>query len=302
MDVVIKKHKYRKNEVFTAFLFLTPLIIGIALFFIIPISQAIFYSFTTWKGAGEATFIGFRNYVKLFTADKNFLGEMVNTFMFVIGSIPLTLAVSLVFATLINASGKAVGAYRVIYFLPNVTMPAVVAMIWKWLLNSQYGIVDTILFFLLGIRPAWLSDTSLTMVSMCMIAIWSGAGYCIVILIAGLNNIDTSYYEAARTDGANKLQSFFHITLPLMTPMLFFLLITRMIFAFNQFDLAYMLMPSGNRGPIHRSLATVVFGIYDSAFNNFSMGFACAKAVILFIVIMLFTFIQFKGEKRWVYY
>lgn len=294
--------RYDQKEVATAFVFLLPLVTGIILFFVIPIAQAFFYSLTKWKGVGPMTFVGLDNFSKLFTKDTKFVGELRNTIAFVFGSVPLTLMIALAIAALMNTVRKGVGVYRVIYFLPNVTMVAVVAMIWKWLLNSQYGIVDTVLDFMLGIRPAWLGNTNLTMLSMCMIAIWSGMGYCIVILIAALQSIDKSYYEAATIDGANGFQQFRCITVPLVTPTIFFLLITRIIQAFNQFDLVYMLVPGGTYGPIHRSLATVVFGIYDSAFQNFAMGYACAKAVILFAIIMLVTFIQFVGEKRWVKY
>lgn len=294
--------RYDRKEVATAFVFLLPLVAGIILFFVIPIAQAFFYSLTKWKGVGPMAFVGVENFLKLFGNDSKFAGELRNTFVFVFGSVPLTLMIALAIAALMNTVRKGVGAYRVIYFLPNVTMVAVVAMIWKWLLNSQYGIVDTALDFMFGIRPAWLGDTNLTMLSMCMIGMWSGMGYCIVILTAALQNIDKSYYEAATIDGANGFQQFRRITAPLVTPTIFFLLITRVIQAFNQFDLVYMLVPTGTYGPIHRSLATVVFGIYDSAFQNFAMGYACAKAVILFVIIMLVTFVQFLGEKRWVKY
>ena len=264
--------RYDRKEVITAYVFLLPLVVGIILFFVIPIAQAFLYSLTKWRGVGPAEFVGFKNFVKLFTRDRYFPTEIKNTFMFVLGSIPLTMILALGIAALMNSVRKSVGFYRVIYFLPNVTMVAVIAMIWKWLLNSQYGIVDTVLDALFGIRPAWLSDVRLTMISMCMIGIWAGLGYCIVILTAALQNIDKSYYEAATIDGANGFQQFRCITTPLVTPTLFFLLITRIIFAFNQFDLVYMLVPDMSNGPIQRSLATVVYGIYNSAFQNFSMG------------------------------
>lgn len=294
--------RYDRKEAITAYLFLFPLLVGILLFFVVPIGQAFFYSLTKWKGVGPMEYVGLENFVKLFARDTKFRGELRNTFVFVLGSVPPTLLIALVTAALMNGVKKGVGVYRVIYFLPNVTMVAVVAMIWKWLLNSQYGVVDAVLDFFFGIRPMWLGDTNLTMFSMCMISVWSGMGYCIVILTSALQNIDVSYYEAAKIDGASAFAQFRHITAPLVTPTLFFLLITRVIQAFNQFDLVYMLVPSGTYGPIHRSLATTVFGIYDSAFQNFAMGYACAKAVILFLIILVVTYLQFLGEKKWVKY
>ena len=299
----MKKNKSspgKKKEAGIAYLFLLPLFIGVILFFIIPIFQSFYYSLTSWRGVGEAEFIGLKNFATLFKGDRKFSAELRNTLVYVVGSIPLTIFLALLIANLLNASIKGVGFYRVIYFLPNVMMGAVVAMVWKWLLNSRYGLVDAILYFLFGIRPAWLSDTNLTMISMCVISIWSGMGYCIVIILSGLQSIGTTYYEAAKIDGANAVQRFISITFPMITPTIFFLLITRVIGAFNQFDLVYML--GGNEGPGQESLRTLVFGIYKSGFVEYSMGYASAKAVILFGIILIVTFFQFLGEKKWVNY
>jgi multiple sugar transport system permease protein len=296
----LKIIRYRWQEALVAYLFLLPLLVGVVLFFVIPISQAFYYSLTKWRGIGAMTWIGLDNFAKLFSSDLTFRAELRNTIVFVFGSIPGTLVLAVLAATLMNARIKGVSFYRVIYFLPNVTMVAVVAMIWRWLLNSQFGIVNAVLRPLFGIGPAWMSDTRYTLFSMCIIAIWSGLGYCIVILLAGLQGISPTYYEAACIDGATPVQQFFRITVPLLTPTLFFLLVTRVIGAFNQFDLVYMLADSP--GPIQNSLRTIVFGIYQSGFQNFAMGYACAKAVVLFAIVMVVTFIQFKGEKRWVHY
>lgn len=290
----------RKKEAGLAYLFLLPLFIGIVLFFIVPIFQSVTYSFTKWKGVGEAEFVGLKNYINLFTTDAKFKNEFVNTLVYVIGSVPLTMMIALLIANLLNMNIRAVGFYRVIYFIPNVMMGAVIAMVWKWVLNSRFGVLNAIFGFLFGIQPAWLSDTKLTMISMCVISIWSGLGYCIVIILSGLQGISQSYYEAAKIDGANAVQRFTLITVPLITPSLFFLLITRIIGAFNQFDIVYMI--AGDPGPVQESLRTMVFGIYNSGFKEFSMGYASAKAVVLFAVILVITLIQFLGEKKWVHY
>lgn len=290
----------KKKEARLAYIFLLPLLVGIVLFFIIPIVQSFAYSLTKWKGVGEAEFVGLNNYVTLFTKDTKFINEFRNSIVFVVGSIPLTMVLALLIATLLNMNIKAKGLYRVIYFIPNVMMGSVIAMVWKWILNSRFGVLNAITGFLFGIRPSWLSDTKLTMVSMCIIAIWSGLGYCIVILLSGLQGISQTYYEAAKIDGAGVIQRFLHITVPLITPSLFFLLITRIIGAFNQFDVVYML--ANDPGPVQESIRTMVFGIYNSGFKEFSMGYASAKAVILFGIILLITGIQFIGEKKWVNY
>lgn len=299
------RQRYDKKEVAFAYLFLLPLLVGIALFFVWPIVKTFYYSFTKWKGIGVEQWVGLKNYTKLFTRDTKFGMEITNTFMYVLGSVPLTMMIAVVIASMMNCKIKAVGFFRVIYFLPNVTMVSVVVMIWRWLLNSQYGIVDIGLYSLFGIRPAWMTDPSLTMISMCLISVWSGVGYCIVILLSGLQGISQSYYEAARIDGASGVQQFFKITVPLLTPTIFFLLVTRMISAFNQFDMVYMMADtatSGAVGPITDSLRTLVFGVYQSAFADMQMGYACAKAVFLFVVILAVTVAQMIGEKRWVNY
>ncbi|MDD3336965.1 MAG: sugar ABC transporter permease [Eubacteriales bacterium] len=299
------RQRYDRKEISVAYLFLLPLLVGIIIFFIVPIVETFYYSFTSWKGVGVAKWTGIANYIKMFSKDKKFGLEISNTFAFVFGSVPLTLMIAIVIASMMNARIKAVGFFRVIYFLPNVTMVAVVVMIWRWLLNSEYGIVDLALNSLFGIRPAWMSDTNLTMLSMCLISVWSGVGYCIVILLSGLQSISPTYYEAATIDGANGIQQFFKITLPLVTPTLFFLLVTRVIGAFNQFDMVYLMADnasSGAVGPVVNSLRTLVFGVYQSAFADMQMGYACAKAVFLFFVILVVTVVQMIGEKRWVNY
>jgi multiple sugar transport system permease protein len=206
----------------------------------------------------------------------------------------------MVMAALLNQKIKGRSFFRTVLFLPNVTMTVVVAMVWQWLLNADYGIINSVLRATLGIAPRWFSDTNLTMISMCLIAIWQGCGYCIVILLAGLQNISPTYYEAARIDGASAVQQFFKITVPLLTPSIFFLLVTRVIGAFNQFDLVYMI--ASEAGPIQNSLRTLVLGIYQSGFTEFAMGYGCAKATVLFIIIMIVTFLQMLGEKYWVNY
>ncbi len=299
------RNRYRGKECLVAYLFLLPLLVGIALFFIVPIVQTVHYSFTNWKGIGAAKWTGLKNYTKMFTKDDKFSLEVRNTMVFVFTSVPLTMIVAVVIAAMMDSNIKCVGFFRVAYFLPNVTMAAVVVMIWRWLLNSDYGIVDSVLFRLFGIRPAWMSDTNLTMFSMVMISVWSGMGYCIVILLSGLQSIPITYYEAAKIDGASGLQQFFRITIPLLTPTIFFLLVTRVIGAFNQFDMVYMLAGNGTAGavgPITNSLRTLVFGVYNSAFADMQMGYACAKAVFLFFVILIVTIFQMFGEKHWVNY
>ena len=297
---------YKGKDIVTAYLFLLPLLVGIALFFVYPIIRTFYLSFTSWKGVGPVTWKGFANYVKMFTKDKEFSYELRNTFVFVLGSVPLTLIISIVFAALMNSKIKAVGFFRTIYFLPNVIMGTVTVMIWRLILNGEYGILNTVINAIFGVKIPWMSSPDYAMISMCMISIWAGCGYCIVILLSGLQGISESYYEAAKIDGATGVQQFTHITVPLLTPTIFYLMITRMIGAFNQFDMVYLVASgggtSGASGPVADALRTLVFGMYESGFCDMKMGYACAKAVILFLIIMIVTVIQLIGEKRWVNY
>jgi multiple sugar transport system permease protein len=295
------RKKYNKEQLVTSYIFLLPLAAGVVVFFVIPIVQDFYYALTQWKGASEAVFIGLGNFKRLFTADDHFALEIRNTFVFVIGTIPLTIFTALVFSCMLNSDIKGLSVYRVVYFLPNVTMTAVIAVIWKGILNSRFGFINMILGKLIGIQPAWLTDVKLTMFSVCVIGIWAGVGYCIVVVLSGLQGIDRSYYESAKIDGASGIQQFFHITFPLITPSLFFLVIIRAIGAFNQFDLVFLL-GDGNYGPVTKSIATLVFGMYQSGFQDFEMGYACAKAVILFFIILIVTLFQMIGEKYWVNY
>jgi len=300
------KHRFKKEQVITAYIFLLPLVVGVMIFFVVPIVHTFYYAFTDWRGFGTANFIGFGNFRRMFTADPRFFNELRNTFVFVVSVVPLSIGIALVASSLLNTGIKGVGVYRLIYFLPNLTMAAVAVLIWRWLLNSQFGIVNEMLDALFGMRIAFFADTRFTMASMSMVAIWQGVGYCIIFILAGLQGIDRTYYDAARIDGANGFQQFLRITVPLITPTIFFLVIIRTIFAFNQFELVYLLAEThqqmGAAGPILRSIETMVYGIFRSGFQEFSMGYACAKSIILFFIIMIITLIQFIGEKRWVNY
>jgi multiple sugar transport system permease protein len=203
-------------------------------------------------------------------------------------------------ANLLNTKIAGRTIFRVIYFLPNVTMSTVVATMWLLIFNSQYGTLNTVLFKLFEIRPAWLTNPSLVMIVVIVVGVWGSLGYDIVILLAALQNVPTNYYEACEIDGGNQFHKFFHITIPMVSPSLFFLLVTGVIGAFNSFDLVFMFAQSS--GPIRDALRTMVFGIYESGVVKFEMGYASAKAVILFVIILVITLVQFYGQKKWVHY
>lgn len=292
------KDKYR-SWIF-AYLFIAPLIIGITTFTLIPIGQSFFYSLTKWDGVRAPQMIGLQNF-KTLLQDAEFFMEFRNTFVFVLTSVPLSIGISLVLANLLNTKIKGRTIFRVIYFLPNVTMSTVIALIWTLMFNSQFGMVNDVVFKLFQIRPNWLTNPKLIMIVIVVVSVWSSIGYNVVILLAGLQNVPAVYYEAAALDGAGPFQKFRNITLPLVSPTVFFLTVTSVINAFNSFDLVYM-FTRNSEGATRNAIRTMVYGIYETGFNFFDMGYASAKAVILFFFIMIVTFFQMAMQKKWVHY
>ena len=291
-----EKHK---NWLF-AYAFIAPLLIGITLFTLIPIIQSFYYSMTNWDGLREPQWVGFSNYLSLLS-DAEFKQEFLNTCQFVFISVPLSIILSLIIANLLNTKIKGRTVFRVIYFLPNVTMSVVVALIWSLMFNSQYGMINEVISALFNIRPAWLTNPKLIMTVIIVVSVWSSIGYNVIILLAGLQNVSQTYYEASELDGAGPISKFLHITLPLVSPTVVYLLITSVINAFNSFDLVYMFTRNGS-GPTRDAIRTMVYGIYETGFNYFKMGYASAKSVILFAFIMIITFFQFRAQKKWVHY
>ena len=249
-----------------------------------------------WDGFGAKEFIGLANYIDQFQ-DADFWKALGNTVYYTILVIPVSIALSLAVAIALNKI-KGKNFYRLFYFMPVVTSSVSIGVIWMWILNGDFGILNQILANF-GIKgPMWLTDTNWVMPSIAILSIWWGLGHNMVIFLAGLQGISKSYYEAAEIDGATKWQKLRHITLPLLSPMTFFIAIMAIISSFQVFDQAYV-MTSG--GPA-KSSYTFVYHIYEAAFVDFKMGISSAAAMVLFVIILAFTLIQFKMSKRWVHY
>jgi multiple sugar transport system permease protein len=190
--------------------------------------------------------------------------------------------------------------YRTLYFLPVVTMPVAVGMVWKWLYNTDYGLIN----YLLGLfhlpQPSWLFDPNIALFSVILVYVWMTIGTNVILLLAGLQGVSTSYYEAAQIDGASKFRQFLNITLPLITPTLFFVFITSMISSLQMFDLIFVMI--GDNNALLDPLRTIVFGVYESGFKYSQMGIASAQAFLLFLAILAITIIQFIYQKKWVHY
>jgi ABC-type sugar transport systems, permease components len=296
------RRKIFGHEARWAYLFIAPLMLGTIVFSIWPIVQSMYISLTKWDGFSMAEFVGFDNYIHAFY-DSQMWRELFNTCYLAAGTIPTTIILSLLVACLLNSKIKGLAAYRTIYFLPNVTMVVAVAIVWRWIMNSKYGIA-TELYHQLGIQPVdWLGDPRMVLPAIIFVTVWGGIGYNAIILLSGLQGIPTYIYEAAEVDGASEFVKFFKITLPMISPTMFFVLIMLIINSFKSFDLIFMFAGATNpQGPILDSVRTMVYGIYEKGFLFYNMGYASTEAVILFVIILAITIIQLQVQKRWVNY
>lgn len=290
-----------KNEWLWAYIFIAPIVIGTLVFGVIPIIYSFLISLTNWNGIGDSMFVGIKNFVELLH-DEKMLHEVRNTLVYTVASVPLTLIFSVIVAVLLNQGLKATGFFRVIYFLPNIVMPVAAAMVWRFMLNSKTGIVNIFLTWLHLPAPSWIADPKFIMASIVIVSVWSGIGYNAVILLAGLQAISGEVYEAARLDGASPFTTFRKITVPLLSPTLFFLVTMGVMNGMKAFDVIFTFIQNVDGGPLLEASRTLVYGIYNRAFSLMSFGEASAEAVILFVMIMIVTAIQFKLQKKWVYY
>ncbi len=292
------------SEKFNGYLFIAPLVLGVLIFSILPILFAFAMSFTDWNSLSAPQIVGTLNYSKLLQ-DPNLGIELRNTLLYTIGTVPVTLILAVLIANALNQKIPCRGLFRTIYFLPVVTMQVAVAMVWRWLLNSQFGVVNQVLAWF-GIEgPMWLGDSNFIMIAVIIVTVWNKLGYNTIILLAGLQGISDSYYEAADIEGISAVKKFTKITLPLLSPSIFFVSITLTMDALKAFDIIYIFTGSGadsSSSPMLKAIRTMVYGIYENGFINMKMGYACAEAVILFCIIMAITALQFYMQKKWVYY
>lgn len=286
----------QKNEMFWGLLFVAPTMIGLLVLNFYPILNTIWQSLCKTGDFGRGnTFVGLQNYAEVLGSGE-FWNALVNTFKYAMIEVPFSVAIALVLAVLLNRKMRGRSVYRTIFFMPMVAAPAAVAMVWKWLYNQQYGLLNHVF----GSQTAWISNPSIAWISIGVIGVWSILGYNMVLLIGGLQEIPHDYYEAASIDGASGIRQFFNITIPLLSPTLFFIIQTRIIGALQQFDLIYMVMDESN--PAMNSVQTVVPLFYRYAFTYGNKGYGGAIVILLLIVILALTVILQKTEKMWVYH
>lgn len=293
----------KKQEYTSAYLMIAPVVLGIVIFFIIPTIWSIWLSFTEGPDYVTYEFVGLKNYFTLFSAGSDMWQELFNTFYYAFASVILSMIASVTLANALNQDIRGQSLFRVIYFLPSVTMAAAVGMVWRSLLNSQYGVVNQFLKAIGIAGPKWLTDPNFMMLGVIIIGVWSTAGYNMILLLAGLKNIPKGYYEAAQIDGANSFQQFKSVTIPLLSPVLFFVSITSLMGGFKAFDIIYTLAGSGaTADKFMQYYRTMVYGIYEKGFLYHKLGIASAEAVVLLVIILALTLVQFKLQDKWVHY
>lgn len=280
-----------------ALLLILPAFLLMGVFQIYPVFSGFTMSLTNWDGFSNKVFVGFDNYAAAFK-DANFITALVNTLVYTLGSVPGIVILALIFATLMNQKIRGVTAFRAIYYLPTITSGVAVAIVWKWIFNTDYGLLNTTLYRM-GIKTMtpWLNSSQYAMISVIIMSIWKGLGNNIIMILAGLQSIPNTLYEAASIDGANGLKRFRYITIPMVSPTLFMVTIMTTISSFQVFDII-MTMTKGGPG---NSTLVAVYYIYRTAFENFKMGYASAMAFVLFAIIMLVTILQWVVKSKWVY-
>lgn len=288
------------KEWIVAYALILPNSLGLFLLYLMPIAMSFGMSVFSWEGLGGTEFVGAANFVEIM-GDAAFWQAVGNTLRYVVVVVPSIVAISLLVALSLNEDGPATPVYRTLFFLPVVTMPVAVAMIWKWLFNLRYGLINTVLLRPFGVEVAWLSDPSRILSAIMIMGVWMGIGFNMVILLSGLKSIPRVYYEAAIIDGANARQRFFSITLPQLSPAIFFVMVIETIKAFQLFDQVYVFVRD-NRGQIRDASRTIVMSIYETGFSRFRMGYAATQSIALFVIIFTVTVLQFRMQNRWVNY
>lgn len=285
-----------RSEFIWGWLFILPTVIGLIVLNIIPIFQTIYQSFfrTGDFGFGNV-FVGIQNYKSLFV-DADIWQALINTFKYAIVEVPFSIMIALVLAVLLNKKIVGKSFYRTVFFMPMVAAPAAVAMVWRWLYNSDFGLINNVLH----LNVKWISNPNIAIYSVAIIGIWSIVGYNMVLFISGLQEIPKDYYEAASIDGASGVKQFFSITLPLLSPTIFFVVITRVISALQVFDLIFMVMDKNN--PALPKTQSLVYLFYKYSFTQGNLGYGSTIVVLLLVIIMIITVFQMIAQKKWVYY
>lgn len=288
-----------RREAWWGFIFISPWIVGFLVFTLGPMVASFYLAFTSFDALTAPRFVGLANYRSIFTADDLFWRSLWVTASYVLIYVPAHILGSFIVALVLNQGIRGRTVYRSLFFVSSVVPSVAAVFLWTWLLNSHYGLVNYLLS-LIGIHgPSWLGDPSWARQSLAIIAIWGSiGGTSAIILLAALQGIPRHLYEAASIDGANRIRSVVHITVPLLTPTLFFLIVLSIIGSFQTFTTAYV---ATQGGPDYSTYFYILY-LYEKGFKFNEMGYASALAWIVFVILMCFTWVQFQSARRWVYY
>ena len=290
--------KGEKRNLRNGLLFVSPWIVGMSCFLLYPIVSSLYHSFCDYSVLERPVWIGVTNYVDL-AKDQVFYKSLWNTFFYAFFAIPLGLGISLVLALLLNTKIRGLAAYRTIFFLPSLVPIVAMAMLWMWIFNGQYGVLNYFLSFL-GIRaPAWLMNVHWSKPALIIMSFWA-IGYSMVIFLAGLQDVPVSLYESAEIDGANFLHKIRHVTIPMISPVILFNVIMGIIWTFQIFARPYIMTP-GPGGPA-RSTTFYTLYLFQTAFEDLRMGYASAMAWVLFLIILSLTLLSIRLSRDRVYY
>ncbi|MEA4884030.1 MAG: sugar ABC transporter permease [Clostridia bacterium] len=293
---LLKKEKYR--EYIAGYLFIAPLIVYFIVFQITPMAMSLLYSFTEWNMRTKPTFVGLRNYVDLFTNTlfyPMFWPSLWITLKYILMITPISLTIPLLLALILNTKVKGQAFFRTAFYIPVVTPGVAQAALWKWILDPKFGLLNafirnTPLINRLFSTHSWLNETRTALPVLAVMGAWGGLGYNILIYLAGLKAIPDELYESAYVDGANSANTLIHITLPMLKPTIFFLLVTGLIGNFQVFDQMYLLTGGGPND----STLSYVLSLYNHAFRYYEMGIACSMSYILLSIILIITLLNFK--------
>ncbi len=288
------KSKIQARRNFWGYLFILPNFLGFVVFMLVPILMSLYFSFTNYDVISTIEFIGFENYINLFQ-DEQFIVAIINTLWFTVLTVPAGIILALLLAVLLNRQIRGISFFRTLVFIPVITSMVAVSLVWSMLYEENGGLLNTLLGYLNLPPVAWLTSTEMAMVSIAIMSIWKGLGYNMTIFLAGLQGVPRDLYEAATIDGANSFQKFRKITIPMIGPTTYFVTLMALIGALQVFD-QVNIMTGG--GPVNAT-RTIAFHLYQYGFQFYKMGYACAAAYVLFILVFIVSLIQNRSSKKW---
>jgi multiple sugar transport system permease protein len=286
-----------RRSALAGYLFILPNVVGFLVFSAVPVLGALAISTLDWDMLGAPRFVGLGNYAELLGRDALFRQVLGNTAYYVLGTVPTGLVLGLALALAMNARVPGIAFLRAVFFMPVIASSVAVAMVWRWLYNRDFGLIDAVLSGLGLPAVPWLSSTEWAMPAVIVLAVWKHLGFNMVLYLAGLQSVPQPLYEAAEIDGANAWQRLRHVTLPALAPTTFFVLVISVIGSFQVFDLAFVLTSGGPAN----ATTTVVMYVYAQAFQLFRMGYAAAVAWLLFGIVLAVTLVQWRLQRRWVH-